>query len=129
MTERDSLLLRRELAIVLPEMVWACSARNLSDEDCNALRLAYLAVIGEEMRAPDVRPAYLYAMRTRHSTFPLSASEMLQAHRALANLKGTRNTGNANCAYCHNLGKVTVFDRTLEQDVEIECPGALHKKS
>lgn len=118
--------LRREIIQMVQKLSRLSKLIEIQGDVLNNVTNDWLEVLGSDLRAEDVTPAYRQAMRTRTSTFPLQPFELINAHRQLSNTSSTYVT-NGVCPYCRGKGTVMVFDPVLKVDVEQKCIGAMHR--
>jgi hypothetical protein len=98
----------------------ACSLPAFETQELAAAVEAWCEVLYGTVVIDRLNEAYLLAMRTRSSTYPLAATELIEASKKIAvEIDAKRRPA---CMLCGGRGSALVYDPTTDTDIVKECP-------
>jgi hypothetical protein len=102
-----------------------CSLPPLETIDLAAAAEAFCEVLNGVVPVERLNECYLYAVRHRTSTYPLAATEIIEAWRAILSDEVSKRRA---CHLCDGSGYAMVRDPdNHEQDIQKECPHCFGK--
>lgn len=97
-----------------------CSLPAFDTQELAAAVEAFTEVLHGVVPAERLNDCYLYAVRHRTSTYPLAATEIIEAWRAILSDEAAKRRP---CFLCDGSGYATVRDPDdHEKDIMKECP-------
>ena len=118
--------LRSSLITMIRKICRLSKLTDISGELLNDTINDWVEIIGNELKAENVQPAYVLAMRIRNSSFPLQPYELLNAHKQIVAARPVVTKGT--CPYCRNTGTMKVFNPSTKIDEIVPCIGAMHER-
>lgn len=98
----------------------ACSLPALETQELAAAVEAWCEILFGTVPIARLNESYLLAMRTRSSTFPLAATEMIEASKKIAAESDSKRR--PACMLCGGRGSALVYDPATDSDIVKECP-------
>lgn len=115
---------RAEVGKVIVKVRLACSLPALETKELAPMLEAWCEVLYGSVPSERLNDAYLFAMRHRSSTFPLAATEIIEAWRTILSDEIARRRV---CALCHGDGFGLVYDPATDTEIRKECPHCFGK--
>lgn len=107
------LILKTRLVSLLP---------SLDTQEFPATVEAWCEVLSLDVPIDRLNDSYLYAMRHRNSSFPLSAVEVLEAWRIINAEEFHQQEKTQPCRLCFGAGFGNVYDPKTDTEILKECP-------
>lgn len=98
----------------------ACSLPAFETQELAAAVEAWCEILFGSVPLERLNDAYLLAMRTRSSTYPLAATEVIEASKRIASEIDAKRR--PSCMLCGGRGSALVYDPATDSDIVKECP-------
>lgn len=103
----------------------ACSLPAFETQELAAAVEAWCEILYGAVPVERLNDAYVLAMRTRNSTFPLAATEVIEASKRIASEIDAQRR--PSCMLCYGKGSALVYDPATDSDIVKECPYCVGK--
>jgi hypothetical protein len=118
---------RTAVARMIVKTRLACSLPAFETQELAAAVEAWCEILYGVVPVERINDAYLLAMRSRNSTFPIAATEVIEASKKIAaEIDAKRRPA---CMLCGGRGSALVYDPASDTDIVKECPYCFGKVS
>ena len=124
-TSPISAVYRTAVARLIVKIRLTCFLPAFETQELAAAVEAWCEVLFGVVPVQRLNDAYLLAMRNRTSTFPLTATEIMEASRKIAAESHAKRR--PECSLCFGKGSAVVYDPGTDSDIEKECPYCIVK--
>lgn len=121
-TQPTSVAYRIAIARLIVKIRLAFSLPAFETQELAAAVETWCELLADVVPSERLNDAYLYAVRTRTSTFALAVTEVLTAWRAIAAEEAEQAKRRRHCHVCQGRRFEMVYNPSTDTEVEKECP-------